>query len=188
MTALPHHPHRVAAAVAGVRAGLAGVAEVPVWSMDPAETAATVAGISAAKAQLAELEARVLIHADSLDVAAHPQAPMSTPNWLAHSTRTTRTAAHRTMRLAHALVARQPTRDALATGRVNVEQAEVIVRAVGELPERIDSDLIGKAEAHLIEQAQHFDAKALKNLGRHLLEVIDPDAADAHTAKLLELE
>ena len=40
-----------------------------------------------------------------------------------------------------------------------------------------------KAEAHLIDLAAHHDAKALQVLGRRLLEVIDPEAADAHEAK-----
>ena len=40
MTAIAHHLHRVTRAVAGVRAELASVAEVPLWSMDAAETAA----------------------------------------------------------------------------------------------------------------------------------------------------
>jgi hypothetical protein len=34
MTAIAHHPHRVATAVADARASLAQVAGVPVWSMD----------------------------------------------------------------------------------------------------------------------------------------------------------
>ncbi len=36
--------------------------------------------------------------------------------------------------------------------------------------------------------AADHDAKALKQLGRHILEVASPDAADAHEAKLLERE
>jgi hypothetical protein len=92
------------------------------------------------------------------------------------------------VRLAKALEDHDLTRTALAEGRVNLEQTQAILRAVGDLPEGLDPELIGQAEAHLIDQAQHFDAKALKHLGRHLLEVIDPDTADAHTAKLLDRE
>jgi hypothetical protein len=186
MTANPHHPHRVTRAVAGVRAELTGVADAPVWSMGAAETAAALTELDRAEAQVAELKARLLVHGDF--VAVGQDIAMSTPNWLAHTTKTTRVATHRAMRLAKALEDRDLTRGALAEGRVNLEQAQAIIRAVDDLPDGLDPDLIGKAEAHLIDQAQDFDAKALKNLGRHLLEVIDPDAADAHTAKLLELE
>ena len=69
MTAIAHHPHRVARAVARVRTQLASVAEASLWSMDATETTTTLAEIASAKAQLAELEARILGHADSLDVA-----------------------------------------------------------------------------------------------------------------------
>jgi hypothetical protein len=92
------------------------------------------------------------------------------------------------MRLATALEAHEPTRTALAAGRVHVEQAEVILRAVEDLPDDLDPALIEQAEAHLVEQAQAFDTKQLKILGRRLLEVIDPAAADAHEAQLLEKE
>jgi hypothetical protein len=71
---------------------------------------------------------------------------------------------------------------------VHVEQAEVITRAVDQLPDHLDPALIAEAEAHLIEQAASFDAKALKILGRRLLEVVAPDLADAHEAQLLEKE
>jgi hypothetical protein len=186
MTAIAHHPHRVARAVASVRAELSNVADAPVWSMDAAETATTLTEISSAKAQLAELEARVLAHGDFVDVGQ--DVAMRTANWLAYSTKATRTAAHHALRVAKALEDHELTRRALAEARVNLEQAQVIVRAVGDLPDGLEPELVVKAEAHLIEQAQHFDAKALKCLGRHLLEVVDPDHADAHTAKLLERE
>jgi hypothetical protein len=186
MTATAHHPHRVAAAVAGVRAALTGVADAPVWSMGAAETATTLTELDRAEAQVAELKARLLTHGHF--VAVGQDIAMSTPNWLAHTTKTTRVAAHRAMRLAQALEDRDLTRGALAEGRVNLEQAQAILRAVGDLPDDLDAELIGKAEAHLIEQARHFDAKALRHLGRHLLEVIDPETADAHTAKLLDRE
>jgi hypothetical protein len=92
------------------------------------------------------------------------------------------------MRLAQGLETHDLTRTALAAGRIHVDQAEVILRALSELPADLDPELLTRAEAHLVEQAAQFDAKALKVLGRRILEVIDPDAADAHEAKLLEKE
>ena len=71
---------------------------------------------------------------------------------------------------------------------LQVEQAEEILRAIGELPADLDPDQVAQAEAHLIGEAQHHDANDIKRLGRRLLEVIDPDAADAHDAALLEKE
>jgi hypothetical protein len=149
MTAIAHHPHRVVRAVANLRSELAGVADASVWSMSVEESATTLAEIAAAKAQLAELEARVLVHADLVDVGGQ-RAAMSTANWLAHTTGSTRVAAHRTMRLASALEGRDLTRSALAAGRVNVERAEAIVRSVADLPDSLDAELVTWAEAHLV--------------------------------------
>ena len=187
MTAIAQHPHRVTSAVADARSALGSVAAVPLWSMDPAETTAAIDDVLRAEAQLAELKARLLTHADRTEVAAQTGAT-STANWHAHTTRTTRVQAHRTMRLAEGLDGHDRTRTALATGAIHVEQAEAILRGLTELPDDLDPKDLEKAERHLLDQAATFDAKALKHLGRHILEVTSPDAADAHQAALLERE
>ena len=187
MTAIAHQPHPVTRALAGARDQLHSVAEVPIWSMDPTETTATIHELNALAAQVAELQARVLHHADRIDLATNTGAT-STANWYAHQTRTTRPAAHRAMRMAKGLEDHDLTRAALAEGRVHVEQAEAILRALADLPTGLDPDLVDQAERHLLELAEVHDAKALKVLGRRILEVIDPDAADAHEAALLERE
>jgi hypothetical protein len=76
----------------------------------------------------------------------------------------------------------------LASGQVNVEQAEVILRALDELPNDLDPEVMSQAEAHLIDLAADYDAKALRVLGRRILEVVSPETADAHEARLLERE
>jgi hypothetical protein len=184
MTAIAHHPHPVTRVLAAVRDELTSVADVPMWSMDPDETTAAIDDLQRAEAQLAELKSRLLAHATQIDV---PGAT-SSANWHAHRTRTTRPLAHRTMRLAHGLETHDLTRKALAEGRVHVEQAEAILRALTELPADLDPETTARAEAQLIEHATTFDAKALTVLGRRILEVIDPDTADAHEANLLEKE
>jgi hypothetical protein len=187
MTAIAHQPHPVTRALAGVRDQLRQVAGIPVWSMDAAETTSVLDEIQSGKAQLAELEARVLAHAERIDLAGNTGAT-STANWHAVATRTTRVQAHRAMRLADRLETHDLTRAALAEGRIHVEQAEAILRALAELPDNLDPDITGKAEQHLLALAADHDAKALKHLGRHILEVASPDAADAHEAALLEKE
>ena len=187
MTAIAQHPHRVTTAVAAVRAELAGVAEASLWSMDATQTGTTLAEVQKVKAQTAELEARLLAHAGTIDLAGQSGAT-STANWLAHHTRTTRREAHRLARVATGLETHEPTRAALAQGVVNLEQAEAILRGLDTLPNDLDPDLVTKAEEHLIGLAEDHDAKALKNLARRLLEVVAPEEADAHEAALLEKE
>jgi hypothetical protein len=187
LTAIANHPHRVTSAVADARTSIGSIADIPLWSMDPMETTAALQELKALAAQVAELHTRVLLHADRSDVAGHSNAT-STANWHAVTTQTTRQQAHRLMRIANGLEAHHPTRTALAEGRVQVEQAEAILHALAELPSDLQSELAEKAERHLLELAVDHDAKALKMLGQRLLEVVSPETADAHQAKLLERE
>ncbi len=188
MTAIATPPaHRVTGAVADMHAVLDQVTDASLWSMDALATTTTLTELQRLTNRVVELQARVLAHADQTKVGDESGAT-STPNWYAHHTKLTRREAHRQTRLATALEAHEQTRAALAEGRLHVEQAEIITRALDDLPDDLDPDLVARAEAHLIGEAAHHDAKTLRILGRRLLEVIDPDAADAHQAKLLERE
>ena len=187
MTALAHPTHPVTRAVGGARAQLAEVTGTPLWSMGAEETEATIGEVNALAAQVAELQARLLTHASEVDLPG-ASAASSVANWHAATTRTIKSTAHRAARLAAGLDAHDLTRTALAEGRVHVEQAEAILRALADLPAGLDPGLIERAERRLLEDADQFDARALKTLGRRILEVVDPDAADAHEAQLLERE
>ena len=80
------------------------------------------------------------------------------------------------------------TETALAAGEVTTTQAEVIVDAVRALPASVGPEGREKAELHLLEQAAEFTPRQLKVLGKHLIDVIDPDAADERLAKALAAE
>ena len=187
MTAIATPRHRVSVATAHVHDELDAVSDASVWSMDEAETGQTLIALSLAKAKLCELEARVAAHADEIHVG-QDVAASSAANWLAHRTKQTRAEANRTVRLGHALEEHPATRDALAAGGVCVEQARVIVDAVDRLPDHVEAEVRVQAEQHLLAEAEHHDAKTLRILGKRLFEVIDPAAADAHEARILERE
>jgi hypothetical protein len=188
MTAIQTDPiHRVHAAVRHARDDLASVVGERPWSMSAAETAETLDEVEACEAQLRELKSRLLVHAETVEVPAESGAA-SVATWLAHRHRLTRPEAHRQVRSAKRLEEHAPTRTALAEGRVNLEQAEAILRGLETLPADLDADQVHLAEEHLLGLARDFDAKALKNLSRRLLEVIAPDVADAHEAAMLEKE
>src|SRR3954451_8077974 len=155
--------------------------------MDPAETATTLVEVTRLKAKVAELEARVARHADETQLGEGAGAT-STANWWAHQTKQTRAAANRTVRFGHQLDTHPLTRDALAAGHLLADQASVIIDAVTNLPDDLHPDQVAKAERHLLAEAADHDAKTLRILGKRLLEVIDPAAADAHEADLLAKE
>ncbi len=189
MTAELDPTHPVAAAVAAVRAELGSVSGTPVWSMNASETGDALVAVTRLEAQLAQLKMRLLAHGERVEVGAQVGAT-SAANWLAHQTKTTRAAVHRSARLARRLDDAYPEVDAaLAEGAITVEQAEVIVDAVDKLPtDLISAETIAKAKQFLLTHAQEHDAKALRVLGRRVLEVLDPEAADAEEARRLEGE
>jgi hypothetical protein len=91
-------------------------------------------------------------------------------------------------------LAHHATRAALAAGRINLDQARVVLAAVGDLPaDLVGADVAADAEAHLLELADldgptRLDPKALRIAGRKILEVVAPDVAEADEQRRLEGE
>lgn len=187
MTAQATPLHPVTGALGAARTALAEAADAPVWSMSADETAAALGECDALEAQVARERSRLLRQADALDLPGQIGA-RSVAAWDARQSRVTRPSGHRRAFLAHALDAHPAVDRALADGSIRVEQAEVILRALAKLPSDLDPDLAVKAEQHLLDLAAVHDAKALKNLGRHLLDVVAPEDAEEEIAKQLERE
>lgn len=187
MTALQHtDQHPVPALGHWLRDELASLAGAPLWSMTAAEAAGALLLLTQARSQLDELLLRVLRHAESVGVGSDLGA--TTVNWWAHSSHLPRAEAHRTARLAEAMERHHAVAAALAAGHVHTDQAQVIVNAVEDLPDDIEAWVAPAATAFLLDRAAEHDAKALRVLGRRVLEVIDPAAADAEEARRLEAE
>ncbi|WP_243731861.1 DUF222 domain-containing protein [Nocardioides ochotonae] len=188
----PRSGHPVAAAVACVHEALDAVAVAPVWSLSEAEAEAGAAllDLSAEIDRWQELRLRVAAHAHSVEVGDAVGAT-STANWWAHQSRLTRPETHRLMRLARALDTghHDGVREALGAGRVHLDQAQVIVDAVDDLPsDLVDDQIRAKAEEFLLEQTDEHDAITLRRLAKRLVEVAAPEQADAAEAARLERE
>ncbi|HET6560509.1 MAG TPA: DUF222 domain-containing protein, partial [Marmoricola sp.] len=162
---------------------------VCVASLSPAQAAETLLELAKARARIEGLEAMVLGHADSVDVAAESGAT-STAAWYAHATQTTRGDANRAVKLAKRLDGpdHEATGTALLTGAVDADRARVVVDAVDALPSYVGPEDRQHAEAHLVKEATRHNSKDLHRLGKHLHHVIDPDAADTELAKRLDAE
>ncbi|MGH3508817.1 MAG: DUF222 domain-containing protein [Nocardioidaceae bacterium] len=183
--------HRV---VRFARAGLAAVAgesAAPVWSMSEDEQREALVALARLETQVAELRLRVLVAADRNQVGAASGAT-STAAWLAQASGATRAKCVREVALATALDERfEPTRRALAAGRIDLDRAGVVVAAVDRLTDEHDQlppETQERAEAHLLELAERYDAVALARLGKRLFEVVCPEGADAAEGQLLERE
>ena len=168
--------------------------EANAWSLATGELQDLLPRLTRAEARLAEVALRVLREADRQSVGADVGAT-NTPAWWAHVTGQRVAAARAAARLADQLDQdHEPTRAALAAGRIGVEQARVIVAAVDELPsDLLGPELVADAETHLVALADldgesRLDPKALRVAGRKILEVVAPDLAEQHERKVLEAE
>jgi hypothetical protein len=182
----------------------------PLFSLGAEEAAETLVELARAARQLDGLVNRMLRHAESVDVAveapdltvvthgepvedtaesARGSAATSTAAWYAHATVTAGARARRRVKLAQRLEEAYPaTEEALAAGRADLDQADVIVTALDRLPEWVDGDERRRAEQHLLGEARRYDARRLRLLARHLLEVVDPEAAEAALAAQVEAD
>ena len=136
--------------------------------------------------RLAALKAKALAAAGDV---ADAHGTRHAGAWLAHEARQDPPEGRRAQRLAEGLDQRWPIlAEAYAAGSVSTAQTRVIGHALDDLPDDLDSGLRRRAEEHLVEEAAHFCPRDLKVLGRRVLEVLAPDVAEAHEAKLLERE
>lgn len=186
-----HPPHRVLAFARAVDDAFTRLGEEPAWSMTKTEQAETLLLLDRLRSRLSELDSRVLAAAVRNEVGFDSGAT-STAAWLAHGTRQTRARCSAAARLAEALDTRyDATRRALGSGRINQDQADVIVRAVDALTREHDDLPPGievRAEAHLLDLAERFDAVQLRRLGKRLFEVVCPEAADRAEGEALAKE
>ena len=177
------------AAVSDATAG--GVDGVALGCLSAVEAGEAVLELHEAMARLKGLQLALLAHADQLEVhtQADGPAPVNTAAWLAHralvSGRTARTEVRRSRDLTTEFAT---TGSALLAGDIDATQAEVIVWAVKELPDDLEAADRDRAEKVMLAEAQRLDAAELRVLGHRLLEVIDPDAAEALEARRLQTE
>lgn len=188
MTATAHFDdHDVVAFAKWLEADLAAVAERPLWSMSTHDAEDALLSLTRVRGQLDALLMRVLRQAEAVGAGLDTGAT-STTNWWSHATRTTRAEAHRIARLARSLEDHEEVAQALVTGDVRTDQARVVTESVDALPDTVAASVPEAATRFLLEKAGEHDAKALRILGRRVLEVVDPVAADAEEARRLEAE
>ena len=163
--------------------------------MAPEDQAEALVELHRQRTRLEALELKVLAAADrnSVGVQTGPQVGhTSTAAWLAHHTRVDRSATAAKVKLARALDAEHPQiATALAAGDCSLDHAAVAVHALDDLPADLptdaepgagtdpDVDLLSRAEKTLVDEAQHLSPRQLRVVGRHLLEVLAPEVAEA---------
>jgi hypothetical protein len=177
--------HPVLAAVAVVDDALRDVVDIDPMYMSVDEKGSALLALSSVIDRVEELRMRVLAAADDL---AAEEGARDAAAWMAHHARLDRGECRRSLRLARAMEQRTTTAAALRRGEINVAQAEVVLRAVDDLPDEIDETVRSAAEERLVEEAQRFGPRALRVLGRRVLDVVAPEVAEDLERRLLEKE
>ena len=160
--------------------------EVPTWSMSLRERAETVGELASLRSRIDARMAALVAEADRVNIAADAGAT-NTAAWLRGHAKLTGAEAAREVKRAVGLDRHATTMAALAAGTISTSQGTEIVTAVEALPAEV-ADQAAAGEAHLLGCAAEHDAKALRALGKHLVEVIAPDRADALIAAQLARE
>lgn len=187
-----HEVHPLLEAYADLGAALDRVADV-----QPAYASATdreAAMRLAARVEARVVELRLRVMAASNDVAmAHGARDVA--GWYAHATRTSHEAARADLALALLLDRAQPVlAAAVREGEVTLAQAHVVARAVRDLPEALrdvtdgaaGAEVVARAEAHLVAEAERFGPRELRRLARRLLHTLAPHIADEAEARALD--
>jgi hypothetical protein len=178
---------------------LAEVGEVSLGGFADADVVRLVDELTGASSRLTREVCRVVAEADRRRLQDATGA-RHVHQWWAGRSRHTHADAARLSRLARALEepVHAPTASALAAGELRVEQARVIVDAVEAIPASvctgdgviriIDPRVRAQARDHLLAAAAEHDSKALRRLGRRILEVVAPELGEAQEAKTLAAE
>ncbi|RNM13614.1 HNH endonuclease signature motif containing protein [Nocardioides pocheonensis] len=181
MTALPVPRHPILGCLADIGRALDDVAGAQPLYLSTAEKAAALRELAVLEARMAGLRLRVMAAAGDV---AEAEGARDVAAWWSHHTLAEPETARADARLAASLDGPRPqVAQALAAGRCSVAQAQVIVRCLDELPDRVGADVVERAEATLVGYAEHFRPIQLRRLGRHILEVVAPEVAEAEEAR-----
>jgi len=175
------HPILTAATVLG--RALSQVADANPVFLTTTQKASVLTELARVEAQVAELRLRVLASAGDL---AETTAARDVGEWLAQATRGRFDQARADFQLAQALDRRYAALGAaLRAGEANLAQAQVITRALDQLPVDLPPEVITAAEQTLVDHCARFGPRQLARLARHIIEVVAPDLADQAEARRL---
>ena len=157
------------------------------WAARSAEVLLeTVRQIERLRSVLDAVQLQVVAEIAATD-AARAEGWGSTKDFLTATTGGRKGVGRETVSLAEAVTTdRTAVGRALAAGRISRPQAQVIVRAVDQLP--LNPGLRDAAEALLIGEARTRDATELADAGRHVLERLDPDGVEARDERAADRE
>ncbi|RKN47876.1 HNH endonuclease signature motif containing protein [Micromonospora endolithica] len=172
-------------AIGQLRAAVDDVVDVSPWALSEADLIAALDAVHLLEQRLAAARLGLVREVDSRGLAT-AQGAASTAGWLRDRLRITGRAARHMVAAAVSLDAGPaPARSALAQGTITVEQALVVVEAVGALPVEAGPEVADKAAQVLVDLAAVHEPIALRRLGARILDHVAPDLAERAEAEAL---
>jgi hypothetical protein len=162
--------------------------EIRLWQLGDNQCLTTMLTVQHVESVLAAIKLQLLGVMEERQVTQHA-TNLGTAAWLNGTTASSLNAAYRETGLARGLHRRFPAIvTAMAAGAVSAAQAAAIVGVLKKLPEDLSVEQVQAAEAMMIGFAAEHGPKGLRDLARHLLEVIAPEIAEAAEAAALEAQ
>jgi hypothetical protein len=152
---------------------------------------ALVAGFDALHALTVEAQAALVRFTVEIDArkAASKASASSTGVWYRNRHRVGIRSAHRLVRLAKRIEAAPAVvAEGVAVGAVNLDQADVLTRAVARIPAEVGVDVRERAAAELVRLCAELDADLLRLVGERILSVVAPEMADELDRRAMERE
>ncbi|HEY8788568.1 MAG TPA: DUF222 domain-containing protein [Actinopolymorphaceae bacterium] len=172
----------------GLLRPVADPGEIRLWQLGDDQCLTTMLTVQHVESVVAAIKLQLLGVMEERQVTQHA-TNLGTAAWLNGTTASSLQAAYRETGLARGLHRRFPAIvTAMAAGAVSAEQADAIVRVLKKLPENLSVEQLQAAEAMMIGFAADHGPKGLRDLARHLLNVIAPEIAETAEAAMLEAQ
>ena len=169
-----------------IAAALDKAEAVELLYLAPAEKAAALVELARLESRVAATRLRLMAVSDEV---AEEAGDRDVAAWCQRTVRVDRGPARRDLTLARSLAHRWTLlAGAHSSGEVSTAQADVIARALDDLPTETPADTLAEAERVLVEHAATFTPKELRVLGRRILDVVAPDVGEEQERRRLEDE
>jgi hypothetical protein len=158
------------------------------WALSDTELVAALDLAHALRVEAEAVSGRLLREIDVRKTASAVGAS-SAAVWYRNRHLVSIRSAHRLVRLAKRIdAAPQVVGEGVAGGRVNLDQADVVTRAVARIPGEVGVDIREQAAAELVRLCGELDPDLLKLVGDRILMIVAPETADELDRKAMEHE
>jgi hypothetical protein len=167
---------------------LAALAECRPWAMSDDELVAAFDLAHTVRVEAGAVSVRLLREIDARKTGSRYSAS-SAAAWYRNRHRISIRNAHGLVRLAKRIeAAPDVVGEAVATGAVNLDQADAVTRAVFRIPPEVGVDIREQAATKLVELCAELDPDQLKQVGDRILALVAPDIAEELDRKAMERE